>query len=118
MDFQFHDFDTAYFRADPVRTQIGPWVIEHRSFASPATADRTPIMLIGGAFQNAWSFVREVKHFLPQRPIILLDLPGQGDNNQLSDNLSFADFADLIDRFLDDQGVDTVIPIGLSYGSG
>lgn len=118
MDFQFHDFDTAHFRADPVRSQVGPWVVEHHSFANPATDERTPIVFIGGAFQNAWSFVREVKHFLPQRPIILLDLPGQGQNSQLSASLSFADFADLLDQFLDDQALDRVIPIGLSYGSG
>ena len=118
MNFQFADFDAAHFRADPVRTQIGPWVVEHHSFANPATADRTPIVFIGGAFQNAWSFLKEVKHFLPQRPIILLDLPGQGQNAQLSESLSFADFADLLDRFLDDQALSRVIPIGLSYGSG
>lgn len=118
MNYQFADVDAAHFRADPIRTPIGPWVIEHRSFATPATADRTPIMFIGGAFQNAWSFIREVKHFLPQRPIILLDLPGQGQNGQLSETLSFADLADLIDRFLDYHSLRTVIPIGLSYGSG
>ncbi len=118
MNFQFNDFDTSFFRADPVRTELGPWVIEHHSFASPATRDRTPLMFIGGAFQNAWSFVKEVKHFLPQRPVILLELPGQGQNAQLSESLSFADFADLIARFLDCHEISTVIPIGLSYGSG
>lgn len=118
MDFQFDSFDAGHFRAAPVRSQLGPWVVEHHSFAHPATAECTPIVFIGGAFQNAWSFVREVKHFFPQRPIILLDLPGQGQNTQLSESLTFDDFADLIARFLDEQGLRTVIPIGLSYGSG
>jgi hypothetical protein len=53
MSFQFSDFDTAHFRAEPVRTPIGPWVVEHHSFANPAMSDRTPIIFIGGAFQNA-----------------------------------------------------------------
>ena len=118
MKFQCDCFDTGHFRSDPVRTQIGTWVVEHHSFATPSTAHRTPIVFIGGAFQNCWSFLREVKHFLPQRPIILLDLPGQGQNSQLSGNLGFADFADLIERFLDQQGLARVIPIGLSQGSG
>jgi pimeloyl-ACP methyl ester carboxylesterase len=118
MNFQYNDFDTSYFRADPRRATMGPCTVEHRSFATPETQDRTPVMFIGGAFQNAWSFLREVKHFLPQRPIILLDLPGQGQNEQLSDGLSFADLADLADRFLDSQSIAKVIPIAMSYGSG
>jgi pimeloyl-ACP methyl ester carboxylesterase len=118
MEFQFNDFDTAHFRADPIRTPIGPWVVEHHSFGTASTAECTPIVFIGGAFQNAWSFMREVKHFLPQRPIILLDMPGQGQNSQLAPDLTFADFADLVDRFLESQGLESVIPVGLSYGSG
>jgi pimeloyl-ACP methyl ester carboxylesterase len=118
MDFQFDQFDTACFRGDPRRTVIGQWTVEHRSFAAPPTVDRPPLVFIGGAFQNAWSFYREVKHFLPQRPIVLVDLPGQGQNDQLSAELGFADLADLLRQFLDQQLLDRVIPVGLSYGSG
>jgi pimeloyl-ACP methyl ester carboxylesterase len=118
MDFQFDQFDTAHFRAEPRRTAIGPWTVEHVSFAAAPTADRSPLIFIGGAFQNAWSFYREVKHFLPQRPIVIVDLPGQGQNDQLSGDLGFGDLADLLRQFLDRFGLDRVIPVGLSYGSG
>lgn len=118
MDFQYPDFDTAHFRADPRRTAVGPWTIDHVSFGTPATASRTPVLFLGGAFQNAWSFSREVKHFLPQRPILIVDLPGQGQNNQLSGELTFADLAGLLREFLVSHNVSQVIPVGLSYGSG
>src|SRR5215216_6618904 len=109
MDFQFADFASAHFRAEPRRTVIGPWTVEHLSFAAPPTADRSPLLYLGGAFQNAWSFLLDVKHFLPQRPVILLDLPGQGQNDQLSESLSAGDFAELIRRFLDEHGIQRVI---------
>lgn len=118
MDFQFDQFDTACFRGDPRRTVLGQWTVEHRSFAAASTAHRPPLLFIGGAFQNAWSFYREVKHFLPQRPVVLVDLPGQGQNDQLSAALDFGDLADLLRRFLDGEHVDRVIPVGLSYGCG
>lgn len=118
MEFQFDQFDTACFRADPRRTELGLWTVAHVSFATPSTAHRAPLVFIGGAFQNAWSFYREVKHFLPQRPIVIVDLPGQGQNNQLSGELDFRDLADLLRQFLDSVALDRVVPVGLSYGSG
>lgn len=118
MDYQFTDFDTAHFRAEPRRTAIGPWTVEHLSFGAPPTLGRAPIVFIGGAFQNAWSFLREVRHFIDQRPVILVDLPGQGQNNQLSESLTFRDFAALLRQFLDEHSLDRIVPVGLSYGSG
>jgi pimeloyl-ACP methyl ester carboxylesterase len=118
MEYQFSDFDTAHFRAEPRRTAIGPWTVQHLSFGAPGTTSKPPLVFIGGAFQNAWSFLREVRHFITQRPIILLDLPGQGQNQQLSGELTFDEFGDLFRAFLDSQSLSTVIPIGLSYGSG
>jgi pimeloyl-ACP methyl ester carboxylesterase len=118
MDFQYDHFDTACFRADPRRTNLGPWTVHHVSFGAAPTADRPPLVFIGGAFQNAWSFYREVKHFLPQRPIVIVDLPGQGQNDQLSGSLGFADLAGLLRDFLDQHQLKRVIPVGLSYGSG
>ena len=118
MDFQFSDFDPAHFRADARRTAIGPWTVEHISFAAPGRAGQTPLVFIGGAFQNASSFVREVRYFLPQRPIIIVDLPGQGQNDQLSESLDFGDLARLFNEFLEAHALERVIPVGLSYGSG
>jgi pimeloyl-ACP methyl ester carboxylesterase len=117
MEFQFADFDTAHFRAGPRRTSLGPWTVEEHSFGAPGTTDKAPLVFIGGAFQNAWSFLREVRHFIGQRPVILVDLPGQGQNNQLSGDLRFTDLADLLRAFFDHHGVQTIIPVGLSYGS-
>lgn len=118
MDYQFDQCDTACFRTHPRRTVIGPWTVEHVSFGAPPTAHRPPLLFIGGAFQNAWSFYREVKHFLPQRPIVIVDLPGQGQNGQPSGALDFVDLADLLRAFLDREHLEQVIPVGLSYGSG
>ena len=118
MDYQFSDFDTAHFRAEPRRTALGPWTVQHLSFGTPATADRVPLVFLGGAFQNAWSFLREVKHFLPQRPIILVDLPGQGQNEQISTSLGADDLADLLRGFFDAHEIPRAAVVGLSYGSG
>ncbi len=54
---------------------------------------------------------------MEEHPVILLDLPSQGSNAQLSEALRFEDFAKLLLKFTDAMGFRKITPIGLSYGS-
>ncbi len=76
-----------------------------------------PLVILGGAFQKFHSFKKEVEALCLDMPVVLVDLPGQGSNDQLGENLNFADYADILKEFLDSQNIDKIVPIALSYGS-
>ena len=76
-----------------------------------------PLVILGGAFQKFHSFKKEVEALCLDMPVILVDLPGQGSNDQLGENLNFEDYAHILKEFLDSQNIDKIVPIALSYGS-
>ena len=50
-------------------------------------------------------------------PVVLVDLPGQGSNDQLGEELNFEDYATILKDFLDFLNVTKIVPVALSYGS-
>ena len=53
-------------------------------------------------------FKKDVVDFIKERPVILVDLPGQGGNTQQSGALDFEGFADLLKAFFDRTGRERV----------
>lgn len=102
----------------PEVIEVDGWRILGQSFCRPENEGRVPVVFLGGAFQSYRSFRRETAALVEDRPILLVDLPGQGLNSQRAASLSFDDLADLLAAVLDRRGVDRVVPVGLSYGSG
>lgn len=117
MPLQFQAYSALTFLKQAHTLVINDYQIDYLAFSHPETADNTPLVFLGGAFQNFMSFKKEVQMFWTERPVILLDLPSQGSNCQLCPELDFSDFALLINQFLDHAHIEKIHLVGLSYGS-
>lgn len=111
------DYSAAQLNSAPELLELGPWRLHYQAFAARADDPRSPVLLLGGAFQSFRSFAGEVGELLAEHPVILLDLPSQGGNLQLAPELALADLADLIAAFAEELLLPPLMPIGLSYGS-
>ena len=85
----------AYTRSSlkqPPRTDIiGTWRVEYLAFSLPENAHKTPLIVLGGAFQNFNSYKYCVEQILQAVPVILVDLPSLGNNSQLAPQLGMED---------------------------
>ncbi len=111
------DYSPGRLNAAPEVLQLGPWRLHYQAYARHADDRRSPVLLLGGAFQSFRSFAVEVEELLAEHPVILLDLPSQGGNLQLAAGLSLEQLADLIAAFAEELRLPPLMPIGLSYGS-
>lgn len=90
---------------------------EYQAFSNPENSHKTPVIFLGGAFQSFSSFKYEVELVLSTHPVILVDFPSQGCNDQLAPELELADFAELIELFCQSLDLPKVMLLGISYGS-
>lgn len=114
---KYSEFSTRELHQEPKVHQVDGWTLEYQAFCNEENASKAPALFLGGAFQNFASFRYEAETMYGTHPVIMLDLPSQGSNQQLAPDMELEDFADLIKQFLDDHGIKKVIPIGVSYGS-
>lgn len=91
--------------------------VNYLAFCAPENIDKTPVIFLGGAFQSFISFKSEVELVYGTHPVILLDLPSQGGNEQLAPELKLEDYAELIELFCQAQDLSTMMMLGISYGS-
>ncbi len=108
---------------DSIELKSG-WKVNFLSFSlekSETQADGTPgiapLVILGGAFQKFHSFKKEVEVLCQDMPVVLVDLPGQGSNDQLGEGLNFDDYAAILRDFLDELKIKKIVPVALSYGS-
>ncbi|NRA25171.1 MAG: alpha/beta hydrolase [Oleispira sp.] len=114
---QFSTFEPNSLKQAPDIQMIGRYKVEFQLFSQPENRDRTPVVFLGGAFQSFTSFQTEVELVYQSHPVILLDLPSQGSNDQLAPELDLEDFSSLLKCFFEIQGINQVIMVGISYGS-
>lgn len=93
------------------------YLVEHLSFCAPENQGKTPVVFLGGAFQSFVSFKSEVELVYGTHPVVLLDLPSQGANQQLAPELKLEDYAELIELFCQTYSLDKLMMLGISYGS-
>lgn len=110
-------YSAATLTHAPDVLQLDGWHLHYLAFAQHEQDRRTPVLLLGGAFQSFRSFASEVEALLAHHPVILLDLPSQGGNTQLAPELNLEQLADLIAGFAEHLQLPPLMPIGLSYGS-
>lgn len=91
--------------------------VEFLAFSNPANQGKTPVVFLGGAFQNFASFKSEVERVYNTHPVILVDFPSQGSNDQLAPELALEDYAELIELFCQAQQLERMMMLGISYGS-
>lgn len=114
---KFIEFETRALHQAPKTITIDGWTLEYQAFRNEENTHKTPVLLLGGAFQNFASFRHEAQTIYGTNPVIMLDLPSQGSNQQLAPDMELEDFAELINQFLIAHNIVKVIPIGVSYGS-
>lgn len=111
------DYCAAQLNDAPQVLHLGELRLHYQAYAQHSHDSRTPVLMLGGAFQSFRSFAAEVSELLSEHPVILLDLPSQGSNLQLAPDLSLEQLADLIADFAEELDLPPLMPIGLSYGS-
>ncbi|CCK76250.1 MAG: alpha/beta hydrolase [Oleispira antarctica] len=114
---QFSTFEPNSLKQAPSIQMIGRYKLEFHLFSQSENLDKTPVVFLGGAFQSFTSFKTEVELVYQTHPVILLDLPSQGSNDQLVPELGLKDFSSLLKGFFEVQGIEQVIMVGISYGS-
>ena len=135
MDSEVHDanlkdsffdvYDRSSFKQPARTTWMNGWKIEYMAIARPDTLHMTPMVIIGGAFQNFNSYKYCVEQLFASGPIILIDLPSMGANQQISNVdtgesagiLELEDLAHMLGLWLDIVGMQKVAVLGMSLGS-
>jgi len=124
--FGFFDiYHKQSFKQPPRTTWIDGWKIEYMAIADPRTIHNTPIVIIGGAFQNFNSYKYCVEQFFESGPVILIDLPSMGANQQITNvdtglsagTLELPDLSRMLGVWLDIVDVTKVNVVGISLGS-
>ena len=124
--YSFFDlYDKQSFKQPARTTWIDGWKVEYMAIAQPETIHRTPIVIIGGAFQNFNSYKYCVEQLFAAGPIILIDMPSMGSNQQITNvdsgisagTLELGDLAKMLGVWMDIVGLEKVSVMGMSLGS-
>ena len=124
--FGFFDiYDKNSFKQPSRSTWIDGWKIEYMAIADPRTIHNTPIVIIGGAFQNFNSYKYCVEQFFESGPVILIDLPSMGSNQQITNvdsglsagTLELPDLSRMLGQWFDIVDIQKVAVVGISLGS-
>ena len=124
--FSFFDiYNKNSFKQPPRVTWIEGWKIEYMAIADPRTMHKTPIVIVGGAFQNFNSYKYCVEQLFETGPVILIDLPSLGSNQQIynrdtgasAGTLELPTLSKMLGEWLDIVGIEKVSVMGMSLGS-
>ncbi|MAK29980.1 alpha/beta hydrolase [Acinetobacter sp.] len=113
------------FKQPARETWIDGWKVEYMAIADPQTIDQTPIVIVGGAFQNFNSYKYCVEQLFHCGPVILIDLPSMGANQQITNRdsgvsaavLELPDLAKILVEWLDIIKIQKISMMGMSLGS-
>lgn len=121
----FDLYDKHSFKQPARTTWIDGWKIEYMAIARPDTLHMRPMVIIGGAFQNFNSYKYCVEQLFDAGPIILIDLPSMGANQQITNvdtglsagTLELEDLAAMLGQWLEQMQLPKVAILGMSLGS-
>ena len=113
------------FKQPPRVTWMDGWKVEYMAIADPQTIMNTPIVIVGGAFQNFNSYKYCVEQLFEKGPVILIDLPSLGANQQIRNRdtgesaaiLELPELSKMLGQWLDLVAVSKVSVMGMSLGS-
>lgn len=124
--FEFFDiYNKNSFKQPPRITWIDGWKIEYMAIAQADTLHKTPIVIVGGAFQSFNSYKYCVEQLFETGPVILIDLPSLGSNQQICNResgesaatLELPKLSHLLGEWLDRVDISKVSVMGMSLGS-
>jgi pimeloyl-ACP methyl ester carboxylesterase len=99
----------------PLAVTVGTYQITYRSFTSPRSAFRTPLIVLTSSLQSANHFYDFILKTAGEWPVYLVDLPGQGENTDFGEGLELVDLADLLEGFLNRLGISKIQIMGFSH---
>lgn len=117
MAIAYERYNRSSLKQTPLQDTLGKWRVDYLAFSQPENAHKTPLIVLGGAFQNFNSYKYCVENILNEVPVILVDLPSLGNNDQLAPQLGMEDLADLLWHWTEHHGLARVSLMGLSLGS-
>lgn len=117
MKIEYQEYSRHAIKAEPLNHFVGQWRIDYLPFCAPENAHKPPLLVIGGAFQNFTSYKYSVERIYSDFPVVLVDLPSLGSNDQIAPDLGMEDLADLLYEFVRNMGIEKVHLMGLSLGS-
>jgi pimeloyl-ACP methyl ester carboxylesterase len=118
MNIDYIAYSRGAIKAEPRTLWVDDrWKIDYLPFSRPENVDKPALLVVGGAFQNFTSYKYCVECIYDDFPVILIDLPSLGDNDQLAPDLGMEDLADLLYGFVAETGLHKVHLMGLSLGS-
>jgi pimeloyl-ACP methyl ester carboxylesterase len=117
MTVVYEVYNRSSLKQAPKTDFVGKWRVEYLAFSQPENAGKPPLIVLGGAFQNFNSYKYCVEQVLNEVPVILVDLPSLGNNDQLAPELGMEDLADLLFQWTQRAGLPKVSLMGLSLGS-
>ncbi len=117
MTVVYEVYNRSSLKQPPKTDFVGKWRVEYLAFSQPDNVHKAPLIVLGGAFQNFNSYKYCVEQVLNEVPVILVDLPSLGNNDQLSPELGMEDLADLLFQWTQRAGLEKVSLMGLSLGS-
>lgn len=117
MSLVYEAYNRSSLKQPPKTDFIGKWRVEYLAFSEPENVHKVPLIVLGGAFQNFNSYKYCVEEILKEVPVILVDLPSLGNNDQLAPQLGMEDLADLLFLWTTQAGLEKVSLMGLSLGS-
>lgn len=121
----FDIYHRDVFKQPPREVWMDGWKIEYMAIGVEETINETPIVIIGGAFQNFNSYKYCVEQLFTCGPIILIDLPSMGANQQIYNQetgasaavLELPDLSHMLGRWMDQVGITNISVMGMSLGS-
>ena len=125
-DLDFFDIYHKNSFKQPARiTWMQGWKIEYMAIADPKTMHNIPIVIVGGAFQNFNSYKYCVEQLFEKGPVILIDLPSLGSNQQIynretgvsAGTLEIPELSKMLGEWLDTVEISKVSVMGMSLGS-
>lgn len=117
MQIRYQAYSRNAIKADPQTMWVGSRKIDYLAFSQPSCYHKPPLLVIGGAFQNFTSYKYCVERIYDDFPVILVDLPSLGGNDQIAPDLGMEDLADLLFGCVQEMGLSKVHLMGLSLGS-
>ncbi|MFZ5724634.1 MAG: alpha/beta fold hydrolase [Pseudomonadota bacterium] len=117
MRLTYQQYDRAALKGEPRRHHVGKWRVDYVAFSLPENEHKVPLVVLGGAFQNFNSYKFCVERIQVDFPVILVDLPSLGNNDQLAPELGIEDLAGLLHEFVVQLQIPKVSMMGLSLGS-
>lgn len=114
---QYRTFDRHAIKAEPSSIWLGKWRVDYMAFSTTENQHKPPLFVVGGAFQNFVSYKYCVERIYDDFPVILIDLPSLGSNDQLGPELGMEELAELLKEMADALELPKVHFMGLSLGS-